>query len=208
MIRALLESVGFLAVVVLVAASLAISLSRQADGFNSRFGLFLALACDLIMVWVLLSTRPAWADALSPMPDPALTPGVVRQLTLAEVCTTKWGKDERAVTDAMKAQVYQAYKIDIHRVAGKWLFPKFADGSSAYEVDHLISREIGGADDVKNLWPQPYTGPWNAHLKDKVENRLHVEVCAGHLSLEDAQTQIKTDWRVPYRIYFGEPPVR
>jgi hypothetical protein len=47
-------------------------------------------------------------------------------------------------------------------------------GNRHCEIDHLISRELGGADEVANLWPQSYGGqPWNAVLKDKLENRLH-----------------------------------
>jgi hypothetical protein len=30
-------------------------------------------------------------------------------------------------------------------------------------------------------------------------------VCAGRLSLARAQKEIRADWRVPYRRYFGEP---
>ena len=74
------------------------------------------------------------------------------------------------------------------------------------EIDHLISRELGGADDVQNLWPEAYgTSQWNAHLKDKLENRLHKEVCAGHISLSAARTMIVHDWRKAYRTYYGEP---
>jgi hypothetical protein len=29
-------------------------------------------------------------------------------------------------------------------------------------IDHLISLELGGANTVDNLWPQPYDGEWNA----------------------------------------------
>ena len=35
------------------------------------------------------------------------------------------------------------------------------------EIDHLISRDVGGADDPMNLWPQPWA---EAHLKDHVES--------------------------------------
>jgi 5-methylcytosine-specific restriction endonuclease McrA len=41
------------------------------------------------------------------------------------------------------------------------------------EVDHLISRELGGADATDNLWPQPYTQHPGAHEKDRLENQLH-----------------------------------
>ncbi len=152
---------------------------------------------SLVSIIIISTLGSAWAE--SGLPDAALTPGVTRALTLQQICATKWGKDARAVTEAMKEQVFAAYQI---APAAQHL----PNGKSAYEIDHLISRELGGADDVKNLWPQPYTGSWNAHLKDRVENRLHVEVCAGRLALDAAQREIAVDWRVSYRRYFGEPP--
>jgi hypothetical protein len=33
----------------------------------------------------------------------------------------------------------------------------------AYELDHLIPLELGGSNDLRNLWPQPFEGEWNAH---------------------------------------------
>jgi hypothetical protein len=60
-----------------------------------------------------------------------------------------------------------------------------------YEIDHLISLEIGGANDISNLWPQPAP---SYHVKDVLENRLHKEVCQGDMSLEQAQTCISVDW--------------
>lgn len=74
------------------------------------------------------------------------------------------------------------------------------------EIDHLISRELGGADDVANLWPQSYVGEWNARLKDRLENRLHREVCAGRLTLEDAQGGIAQDWKAMFTRYYGAAP--
>ena len=103
----------------------------------------------------------------------------------------------------MKRQVFQNYGLSGNND------PSCVPDASGRrcEIDHLISRELGGADDIKNLWPQPYgTHPWNAVLKDRVENRLHKEVCAGRISLKQAQREIAVDWRVPYRRYFGEPP--
>jgi hypothetical protein len=44
------------------------------------------------------------------------------------------------------------------------------------------------------LWPESYwTEPWNAHLKDKLEDRLHELVCSGQIPLEQAQKEIATD---------------
>ena len=73
-------------------------------------------------------------------------------------------------------------------------------------MDHLISRDLGGADDPKNLWPQAYgTTPWNATLKNTLENHLHKEVCAGHISLKTARGMLVNDWRKAYVKYYGQP---
>jgi hypothetical protein len=85
----------------------------------------------------------------------------------------------------VKAEVYRGIT---HHAAGE------------YEVDHLISLELGGSNDIKNLWPESYrTEPWNAHVKDKLEDRLHDLVCAGRISLAEAQRAIATDWIAAYR---------
>ena len=85
---------------------------------------------------------------------------------------------------------------------------------SHYEEDHFISLELGGNPrDPKSLWPEmwgtpgtPLTsrGPFPPHLvgakaKDAVENELHKEVCAGMLTLQEAQQIIVTDWSKYYR---------
>jgi hypothetical protein len=118
------------------------------------------------------------ATLIRPLP---LTPGVVRPLTRAQVCGTAWGKDRRHVTLAMRQHVFAAYGIPYAQHA-------------QYEVDHLIPRELGGADDEANLWPQPWDGPHGAHAKDRLENALHRAVCAGTITLPAAQAAIRTDW--------------
>jgi hypothetical protein len=71
------------------------------------------------------------------------------------------------------------------------------------EIDHLIPLELGGADDVKNLWPQPAP---DYKYKDKLENELHRLVCSGKVSLSAAQDEIKTDWTLSYRKRFRPLP--
>ena len=125
--------------------------------------------------------------ALAHTPTPA-TPGVTRTLTRAAVCRTRWGVDRRHVTLSMRKQVFAAYGIP-------W------SEHAQYEVDHLVPRELGGADDVANLWPQPWEGALNARMKARLENRLHRLVCAGTVSLSSAQQRIRTDWIAAYRRY-------
>lgn len=70
-----------------------------------------------------------------------------------------------------------------------------------YEEDHLISLELGGAPrDPANLWPEPWIvvaadgEQAGARVKDRFENYLHAQVCAGGLTLAGAQHQIASDW--------------
>jgi len=127
------------------------------------------------------------------LPDRNLTPGVTRAATLTEVCTTQTSL-VRNVPDSLKKKVYAEY----HLSGNDRLVCK-----EGYEVDHLISLELGGANDIKNLWPQSYCGsPYNAKIKDKLENELHRQVCLGKMSLESAQLCISKDWEMCYiKIY-------
>jgi hypothetical protein len=140
--------------------------------------------------------RIAWiALALSVLPAAAsarplhrgLTPGAVRPMTAADVCAVTWGKDDRHVTPKMRAHVFAVYGIPREQ----W---------KDYELDHLISRDVGGADDVLNLKPQPWA---EAHLKDRLEVKLWRLVCAHELRLVDAQEWIRRDWRKAYRVFIG-----
>jgi hypothetical protein len=158
----------------------------------------------LLTLIVLASTAFASLARGADIPDSAKTPGVHRaDVSDAAICRTKWGVDARHVSAAMKAQVFQEYGFTGNDD------PKCVPDARGRrcEIDHLISRELGGADEVGNLWPQPYgTTPWNAQLKDKLENRLHKEACEKHsITLTQARKMIRDDWRVAYRKYYGEP---
>jgi len=60
-----------------------------------------------IVFFLLLFASIAWADDIA---DLSKTPGAIRpELTKEKICTTKWGKDERHVTAAMKKQVFELY---------------------------------------------------------------------------------------------------
>ncbi len=71
-------------------------------------------------------------------------------------------------------------------------------------MDYLIPPALGGSDDPRNLWPQPYsTGVWNARVKDALEERLRSLVCEGKLDLGTAQRDLASDWIGAYKRYFG-----
>lgn len=127
------------------------------------------------------------------LPNAALTPGAVRPLTKQVICSTKWGLDRRAVTVKMKQQVFAAYGIP------------WADRAK-YEVDHRESRDIGGADRVDNLWPQPLFEA--KHYKDPLETKLNRLICNGTISVATAQQALRDDWTRAYQQYVGPLPDR
>jgi hypothetical protein len=155
----------------------------------------------MIFALVLLLTFISTASARDPtIPDPDLTPGVMRELTLKQICHTKWGFDRRLVTAAMKRQVFASYGLTPTSRSCK-----LGTHKSRFEIDHFYPRCGGGADDAKNLWPQCYSGKWNAVMKDRLEVRVCRDICNGKLDREDVPAVFAPDWRKSYRHYFGEP---
>ena len=130
---------------------------------------------------------------LSPyLPDPNLTPGDILDVTASDICVSGYSSKVRDVPESVKDQVYAEYGITSH-------------APNSYEVDHLISLELGGSNSIKNLWPESYSGDWNARVKDKLENRMHSLVCDGSLDLATAQREEATNWIAAYKKYIGEP---
>jgi len=120
--------------------------------------------------------------------DLAATPGKARTTNVREVCS-ETTPQFRNTTEKMKNEVYAEYGVTKDEGICK----------GGCEIDHLISLEIGGADDVANLWPQPSQPRPGFHEKDLLENYLHKQVCSGKMSLADAQRGIARDWYVMYK---------
>ena len=139
------------------------------------------------LIIALLFAVPVFAQEL---PNPELTPGLVRTSDSSEICAKSFRtKPYRHTTKKMKKDVCQAYGIT-----------KGCPGKK-YEIDHLIPLEISGMDDERNLWPQPALPLPGYHQKDKLENMLKRMVCRGDISLADAQIQIATNWYLAYQKY-------
>lgn len=144
-------------------------------------------------VGTVLLVSLALAQEFPQLPDPKLTPGVVDPVATGEkICISGYTGTVRNVSEATKKKVFALYGID--RTKDK------------FEIDHLISLELGGSNDIKNLWPQSYTTkPWNAHKKDQLENKLHRMICDGIIDMPTAQKEIATNWIEAYKKYIGEP---
>ncbi len=143
-------------------------------------------------------STPGVCRARGPLPDPACTPGVADPTkTAAVLCapgySTKSVRPPVEYTNALKRKQMAEYG--------------FTGAPSDYEEDHLISLELGGSPtDPLNLWPEAYAPPPGAHEKDSVENALHKAVCAGVISLGEAQRRISGDWTAEYRMGLHPDP--
>jgi hypothetical protein len=127
-----------------------------------------------------------------PLPDAGCTPGArFRRVTRARVCTPGYAKRVRNVPQSRKDAVYAAYGIKRH-FNGR-------DG----EVDHLVSLELGGSNSTANLFPEAASPTPGSHEKDRLETRLHSDVCSRQISLRKAQHLIARDWVAAYHARFG-----
>ena len=136
-------------------------------------------------------TKTSGCLAHGGLPDSACTPGAIfTNATLQQICVYGYTRSVRNVPYSEKDQAYAEYGIDHH-------------SSGQYEIDHLIPLELGGSNDLANLWPEAAAPKPGFHEKDQVENYLHDQVCSGAMSLKNAQTQIATEWLA---VYHRMPP--
>jgi hypothetical protein len=167
-------------------------------GQQSRPAPSWAVACAILLGVLLgvefLSSRsgPA-AGPGSPhtgaRPIAYLTPGATRRVAATDLCAMK-SATTRRISPQVRQAVIRDYNMD--RVP-----------AHDYELDYLITPELGGSDDRRNLWPERYSSDvWNARVKDELERLLPNLVCAGTLPLATAQRDMATDWIAAYKKYF------
>ncbi|MFE1314755.1 hypothetical protein [Streptomyces sp. NPDC058755] len=150
----------------------------------------LALAAAGLTVTTGSAHAASCSQAYLPLPDPVCTPGdlnpdVTQDTIDSTICVSGWTATVRpstSYTNALKKKQIAEYG--------------YSDTSlSDYEEDHFVPLELGGAPkSEENLWPEPHSGDATSSQKDSVENKLKKAVCAGEVSLDDAQNAIMTDW--------------
>src|SRR5471032_3406388 len=124
------------------------------------------------------------------LPSSFLTPGDAKKVTKEQICAPGYAASIKATKESAKEEAFSRYGL--------------RDGVSKTDVlDHLIPVELGGTDNVENLWPEPVKGEWNASQKDALEQKLLGMVCDGTLTVKQAQTAIKKNWVAAYQQYVG-----
>ncbi len=123
------------------------------------------------------------------LPVRSLTPGATRPVRVDELCAGREAV-ERPISTAVRQAVLRDYRMEgvpVHE----------------YELDYLITPELGGSGDRRNLWPERYGARvWNARVKDELEQLLPQMVCHGEVDLATAQRDIAVNWIAAYKKYF------
>ena len=173
---------------------------------ESKASLVLRVASSLVLlslglVAFVMATRVVAPNYAAFLPNHSLTPGAIDpRVTQTNISTTicvhgytKTVRPPVSYTSPLKrSQLNSGYNLngDVN--------PR------DYEEDHLIPLEIGGnPTSVKNLFPEPLTGPYGAHVKDKMENIVHELLCSHKISLKAAQAAFAPDWVKGYKKYVG-----
>jgi hypothetical protein len=178
---------------------------RALEGLRAVPGAAWVGATLVTIVIVLQFLRPAPGSIHSDMiltsvesgalPVRPLTPGATGNASIRALCTEP-APARPAIPAAVRAAILHDYRMET--------VPE-----REYELDYLITPELGGIADRRNLWPERYDSPvWNAHVKDELERLLPQLVCQGRLDLVTAQREIATNWIVAYQKYFqAEHPI-
>jgi hypothetical protein len=145
----------------------------------SLLDLAVGLVVAALLVTALTHCGATGGSEPAVLADPTLTPGAlnpdVTQETIAStICVHGWTRTVRppsSYTSELKVEQMADYGL--------------TGPASGYQEDHLVSLELGGhPTDPRNLWPEPY--PRAAEV-DQIENDLNDKVCAGELTLAEAQ---------------------
>jgi hypothetical protein len=160
-------------------------------------GLFAEPPPSVVGVTVLVSPRTKTSGcALSPNPDRRCSPGAYySKLTKQVLCSS-------SSRSGSIGYVAQAEKVAVEAEYGM----KPAYYGRTLEIDHIIGVEIGGSNNIANLFPERATPSPGYPVKDKLENKLHALVCSGEMTLRAAQRGIATNWQALYKRVFGNAP--
>jgi len=129
-------------------------------------------------------------------PDRACSPGAYyAKLTRQVICSPEFRTSAiRNVPDSERFAAEAAYGLKPGHY-GKML-----------EIDHIIPLQLGGSNDIANLFPENLHAAPGYRLKDRLENKLHQLVCAGNYYLPSTQQAIARNWQRLYQQAYGTHP--
>lgn len=118
-------------------------------------------------------------------PDYACTPGgVFADVLRGDLCKRGYASSVKAISAKTKDAVFSAYTIaEFDR--------------KQYTLDRFAPINLGGTNDVQNIWPQPTK---DVSSKNKVESFLFEEMCSGRITVSESQELASTNWQKVYAL--------
>ncbi len=139
-----------------------------------------------------VTLAPPWTDSCGT--SCALNPNVTQRTIRTTICISGWTDTVRppqSFTDALKRKQLVGF-APRHAGDKNWT-------AAATEEDHRMPLELGGAPtDEHNLSPEEYP---RARDKDADETSFRRAVCAGKLTLSEAQQRFAAKWLGPWPDY-------
>jgi hypothetical protein len=149
--------------------------------------------CAFGLAVLVLSSQAHASGAISDLSttpgaiDPTVTQSNIRQT----ICVPGYSRTVRPPS-------WYTSRLKHRQLAVEGIYGRMHD----FEEDHLIPLSVGGAPrDVRNLWPEPRFGFWNAEKKDQLEEVMHRMVCRREIPLVKAQDAFRRNWTIDYGRY-------
>jgi len=183
----------------IIASALTVALAAPASQARARTIPYSTASAHVVQPQPAPGACHARGSGLNSKPDARCTPGALnpaatRATIDATICRAGWTSTVRppeSITAREKLASMAAY--------GDHAAP------SAYEYDHLVPLELGGAvNDPRNLWPEPdypVRAGFYLNPKDRLEGALKRLVCERRMSLATAQRLVAVDWVSAFAVY-------
>ena len=124
------------------------------------------------------------AGAAAQLPKSYNTPGATVKAGHAQICAADFATSVKPVAGWQRTTALERYGLRPESFSG--------------ELDHLVPVSLGGSNDPDNLWPFHANGSFTLDAKNALAAKLRDQVCAGKLSLKEAQDAFKKDWTKAY----------
>jgi hypothetical protein len=129
------------------------------------------------------------AVATAQLPNDYKTPGATVKASSAQICSVDFASKAKPDAGWQQTEALERYGVRAQGFSG--------------DLDHLIPVSLGGSNDPDNLWPFHAQGEFTLDAKNALAAKLRDMVCAGKISLKDAQDAFKKDWTKAYRTHMS-----
>ena len=123
--------------------------------------------------------------AFAQLPDSYKTPGDTVRAKTEQICAAGFDGSIKPVPEWARTEALERYGIRPERFSG--------------DLERLVPASLGGASTPDNLWPFHAGGGYTLEMKTAFAATLREQVCAGKMSLKDAQNAFKKDWTKAYQ---------